>query len=66
MPRPKRSPLGSEKGKGGNQEARQEEVAPRRQAPGRVQGVGKTGMNTDSQLSLSLPGAGPEGQEPEG
>lgn len=66
MPRPEGSPLGSEKGKGGKQEARQEEVAPSRQAPGHVQGVGKTGMNTDSQLSLSLPGAGPEGQEPEG
>lgn len=57
---------GSEKGKGGNQEARKEEVAPSRQALGRVQPVGRTGMNTDSQLSLSLPGAWPEGQEPEG
>lgn len=29
----------NEKGTGGNQEARQEEVAPCRQAPGHVQGV---------------------------
>lgn len=58
---------GSEKGTGGNQEARQEEVAPSRQAPGCVQGVGgRTGMNTDSQLSLSLPGPEPGGQEPGG
>lgn len=62
-PGPREAP-GSKKGTGGNQENRKGGGSLQASPWACVGVAGRTGMKTDGQLSLSLPGAEPEGQEP--